>query len=225
MTHVAVILSGCGYLDGAEVRESVITLLELDKAGAEVRIFAPDIDQHHVVNHISGEETNESRNVLVESARIARGQIEELSQLNPAEFDALVIPGGFGVAKNLADLAFKGPEATVLPAFKQVIMGFLEQQKPIGAMCISPAVLVAAVKDEYQPRVTIGEDQDTANAIETMGGSHEICPSNQSVWDAKHRIASCSAYMREDSLADIAEGIAQCVKRTLQAVKEQAKAA
>jgi enhancing lycopene biosynthesis protein 2 len=226
MTNVAVILSGCGFMDGAEIRESVITLLELSRAGVTTRIFAPDMDQHHTINHLTGDATKETRNVLVESARIARGEIEELGKLKASDFDALIIPGGFGVAKNLSDLAFQGPNATVLPEFRSIILDFLKQGKPIAAICISPAVLVAATKGHYAPKVTIGEDQDTANAIEAMGGSHEECPSERCIWDAKHQIASCSAYMRgDDNLAAIADGISACVERTLQAARDKAKAA
>lgn len=226
MVKAAVILSGCGFMDGAEIRESVLALLALSRAGAEVQIFAPDIVQHRVVNHLTGKEVKESRNVLVESARIARGNIQDLSHLKVKDFDALILPGGFGVATNLSDLAFKGAEATVLPAFKAVLLEFLKQRKPIGAICIAPAVLVAAVGDEYAPTVTIGEDKGTAQVIEALGGMHKNCATDACIYDPKNRIASCSAYMRDgEPLAKIAEGIEQCVNKTLQAAREQAKAA
>ncbi len=225
MTQIAVILSGCGYLDGAEIREAVISLLALDRAGAEVQCFAPDIDQHHVVNHLTGEEVNETRNVLVEAARIARGNIQDLSTLDASQFDGLVIPGGFGVAKNLSDLAFKGPDATVLPAFKEAITAFVRAGKPVGAICITPAVLVAAIGKEHHPTVTIGEDEGTAQAIEAMGGSHTPCASQNMVFDAKNNIVSCSAYMREDAIAPIAEGIEKTVQQVVELSRSKAKAA
>ena len=112
---IAVILSGCGVYDGAEVHESVITLLRLDQRGAQVQCFAPDIPQLHVVNHLTGEEMPESRNVLVESARIARGEVKDIKQANAEEFDALIVPGGFGAAKNLSAFDVKGAECSVNP--------------------------------------------------------------------------------------------------------------
>jgi enhancing lycopene biosynthesis protein 2 len=146
MPNVAVILSGCGYLDGAEIREAVLALTALDKEGATVEVFAPNIPQRKVVNHLTGEDTDETRNVLVESARIARGKVRDLDEAKAEAFDALVLPGGFGAALNLSDIALKGAEGTVIPALKNLILDFLKAGKPIGAICISPAVLVASVK-------------------------------------------------------------------------------
>jgi len=151
MPNIAVVLSGCGYMDGAEIRESVLALTALDREGAVVTIFAPNIDQHHVINHLTGQETDETRNVLVESARIARGKVQDLNEAKADDFDALVLPGGNGAAKNLSDLAFKGGDATVLPKFKALLLDFVAQNKPIGAICISPAVLVAALKEDIHP--------------------------------------------------------------------------
>tara|TARA_B100001564_G_C20571224_1_gene638445 strand:+ start:44 stop:697 length:654 start_codon:yes stop_codon:yes gene_type:complete len=211
---VAVILAGCGYLDGAEIRESVLALLELDKAGASVQCFAPDINQYHVINHLIGQEQEgQVRNVLQESARIARGEVEDLVNLNEKEFDALVIPGGFGVAKNLSDLAFKGPDAQVLPEFKAVLDAFIQAKKPIGAICISPAVLVAALKDNLHPTVTIGDDED--GLIPALGATHTVCKTSDIVIDDVHNIITCSAYMREDALKDIAQGIEKLVHQVI----------
>lgn len=210
MTRVAVILSGCGFADGAEIRESVIALLALDRQGAEVAIFAPDIAQSEVRDCTTGEVWKESRNVLKEAARIARGKIAPLAECDPASFDALVIPGGFGVAKNLSDFASKGADAAIEPEFARVVRGFYQQQKPIGAICIAPAVLAVALKGEGIT-LTIGEDKDCAAAIEASGNKHQNSPSAQAVVDEPHRVASCSAYMRDDALAPIAEGIEQCI--------------
>lgn len=215
MTKVAVILSGCGYLDGAEVREAVITLLELDKAGADVECFAPDIEQMHVVNHLTGEEeSGAKRNVLTESARIARGKIKPLIEANVADFDALILPGGFGAAKNLSDLAIKGADATVLPEFKELILSFLSAKKPIGAICISPAVLVAAVSKDIKAEVTIGTDND--GLIGSLGGVHHDCPTNDFYYDEINKISSCSAYMSEAPIKDVARGIEKVVAKTLE---------
>ncbi len=224
MVKVAVVLAGCGYLDGAEIREAVLSLLYLDKAGADVSVFAPDQNQHHVVNHVTGEETQETRNVLVESARIARGKIAPLSDAKADAFDALVLPGGFGVAKNLSDLAFKGGDCQVNEAYARLINAFLEQKKPIGAMCITPAVLVAAIKGKGA-KVTIGDDADTASVIEGLGGVHVDCASDNMVHDEAHNITTCAAYMREDPIADIAEGIEKVVNRVIESAQAAKKAA
>ncbi len=214
MTNVAVILSGCGYLDGAEIREAVLSLLYLDQQGAQVEIFAPDINQSDVIDHRSGKPVNETRNVLTESARIARGQIRPLAELDPKAFDALVLPGGFGVAKNLSDFAGKGPDAAALPEFAEAVHGFYQAGKPIGAICISPAVLAAILKGEGLT-LTIGDDQGAAQAIEALGHTHEACMSEGVVVDSAHQIATCSAYMREDRLAAIASGIEKVIYNTL----------
>lgn len=218
MIKVAVVLSGCGYLDGSEIREAVITLLELDKAGAEVKIFAPNTEQHDVINHLTGKVMNEKRNTLVESARIARGKILDLVALKADDFDALVLPGGFGVAKNLSDFAIKGTALTVLPEFDRVVEEFFVQKKPIGAICISPAVLVAAVKDKAKVKVTIGTDND--HLITTLGGEHQNCAAREIATDEKNNIISCPAYMLKESLAEIAAGIENLVKEVVSKAKK-----
>ncbi len=223
MAKVAVVLAGCGYLDGAEIREAVLALTALDKAGAVVTIFAPDIPQHHVVNHLTGEEASETRNVLVESARIARGQVSDLAEAEAEAFDALVLPGGFGAAKNLSDLAFAGKEAKVLPALQQLIVDFLAQHKPIGAICIAPAVLTAAVAKQCTPKVTLGQDAD--GLITALGGEHADCATAEMVVDAKNHITSTPAYMQEAPLAEVAEGIEALVAEVLQQVNAREKAA
>lgn len=215
MTNVAVILAGCGYLDGAEIREAVITLLALDRAGAKVQCFAPDVPQMHVVDHRTGKEVaGESRNVLAESARIARGQIRDLKEAKAAAFDALVLPGGYGAAKNLSDLAVKGAAATVLPDYKRLVTEFVQAGKPIGAICISPAVLTAALKETCDPTVTIGQDAD--GLIAGLGGHHQSCPTTGVCVDAAHKIVSCPAYMSEARLADVATGIEGVVRQVME---------
>ena len=136
MKNIGVIMAGCGYLDGAEIRESCTLLLSIDKQGASPAIFAPNIDQYHVVNHLTGEETGELRNVLLESARIARGEINDLSEIDMNELDGLIIPGGFGVAKNLSSLAFDGEKGRINPDFSKLLKDCHESNKPIGAICI-----------------------------------------------------------------------------------------
>lgn len=217
--RAAVILSGCGYLDGAEIRESVLSLLYLDQAGVEVAIFAPDKSQHHVVDHTLKQAVAGGRNMMIEAARIARSAIAPLITLDASAFDLLVIPGGFGVAKNLSDLAFEGASATVDADFKAVIAAFFEAQKPIVAMCIAPAVLAAALKNAGIT-VTIGDDVGTASAITAFGNYHKNCASDEICVDTANRIVSCSAYMREDAISPIAKGIEAAVKAGVALAKE-----
>lgn len=158
MKKVAVILSGCGYLDGSEIRESVLTLLALDTVNIEYQIFAPDEPLFHVIDHVSGEiNMTERRNILQEAGRIARGKISSLDQLNENEFDGLILPGGFGVAKNLSTFAFKGAEARVHGTVASILKAFHQSKKPIGAICISPALL-ALTFGELHPTITLGSD-------------------------------------------------------------------
>lgn len=221
MAKIAVILSGCGFLDGAEIREAVLTLLYLDEQGADVSLFAPDKPQHDVINHIQqSPEEGEPRNVLTEAARIARGHIEDVSKLNPDAFDALVIPGGFGAAKNLCDFAIKGADCKVDAQVQRVIQGFFDAQKPIGAMCIAPALLAAALAGKNLT-LTIGDDADTAAAIESLGHHHVACASDEAAIDKANKIATCSAYMREDKLSAIARGIEQVVTAVIRMINHQ----
>lgn len=216
---VAVILSGCGVYDGAEIHESVITLLRLDQRGAKVQCFAPDIAQHHVINHLTGEEMPESRNVLVESARIARGDIKDISEANVEDFDALIVPGGFGAAKNLSDFAFKGTECTVQPDVLALAEAFAEAGKPIGLMCISPAIAAKI----YGPGVvcTIGKDADTAAAVSKMGGEHHECDVSEIVEDKARKLVSTPAYMLANSISEAASGINKMVDRVLELTQQE----
>lgn len=211
---VAVILSGCGVYDGAEIHESVITLLRLSQRGAQVQCFAPDIPQHHVVNHLTGEESAESRNVLVESARIARGQIRDVRELKAAEFDALVVPGGFGAAKNLSDFAFKGASCAVQPDVLAAARDFAQAHKPVGLMCIAPAL--AARIYGAGVHCTIGHDPDTAARLSDMGAEHIDCPVDDVVVDAQRKLVTTPAYMLAKSLAEAASGINKLVDRVLE---------
>lgn len=223
MAKIAVVLAGCGHRDGAEIREAVLALLYLDQQGAEVSIFAPDIEQADVVNHLTGKTVEEKRNVLVEAARIARGDIADLATAKAKDFDGLVLPGGFGAAKNLSNLASKGKDATVNAELQRLLNEFADAGKPIGAICISPAVVALAL-GERSPTVTIGEDKDTAAVIEAKGGKHRNSPTDQAVNDDTNHIVSCSAYMRGDArLSDVAKGIEQVVSRVLDMVKQRSK--
>ena len=195
-------------MDGAEIQESVLTLYFLDRAGIGVSCFAPDRPQMHVMNHLTGETTDERRNVLVESARIVRGSVQDLANASMKAFDALVLPGGFGVAKNLSDFAVKGPAATVAPELVRVIGEAVEAKKPIVAICIAPAILAAALsKLGAAARVTIGDDAATAQAIESLGSIHQVCPVEEAVVDERHRIVSAPAYMMKAGPLGVGKGI------------------
>ncbi|SFM66358.1 isoprenoid biosynthesis glyoxalase ElbB [Thermodesulforhabdus norvegica] len=215
MPRIGVLLSGCGVYDGTEIHEAVLTLLALDRAGAEIVCMAPDMEQYHVINHLTQEVMNETRNVLVESARIARGNIKNLGEVSADEIDGLIIPGGFGAAKNLSDFAFRGPDATVHPEVKRLIRELVEAGKPIGAICIAPAVVTAALSD-IRPEVTIGFDEATASAIEKMGGVHHNCPVHDFHVDEKHKIVTTPAYMLGPSIKDVAMGIEKLVNKVIE---------
>ncbi len=211
--RVCVILSGCGVFDGSEVHEAVIALLALSRAGAVVRCAAPDRPQLHVIDHLRGAVAEgESRNVLVESARIARGQISALSEIQADDFDAVFLPGGFGAAKNLSTFAVAGADATVDADVARVLKAFRAAGKPIGAVCIAPALLVLALGEGD---VTIGNDESTAAAIESMGGHHTSCPVTEVHVDQARRIVTAPAYMLDASIADVATGIEAAVRATL----------
>ncbi|MBH3403475.1 isoprenoid biosynthesis glyoxalase ElbB [Pseudomonas glycinae] len=215
---VAVILSGCGVYDGAEIHESVITLLRLDQRGAQVQCFAPNIAQLHVINHLTGEEMPESRNVLVESARIARGNVKDLREADVEDFDALIVPGGFGAAKNLSNFAIEGAGCTVQPQVLALAEAFAEAGKPVGLICISPA-LAAKI---YGPGVTctIGNDADTAAAMNKMGATHEDCAVTDIVEDKARKLVTTPAYMLAQTISEAASGINKLVDRVLELTHE-----
>ncbi|WP_339517724.1 isoprenoid biosynthesis glyoxalase ElbB [Pseudomonas proteolytica] len=215
---IAVILSGCGVYDGAEIHESVITLLRLDQRGAEVQCFAPDIAQMHVINHLTGEEMPESRNVLVESARIARGEVKDIREARVEEFDALIVPGGFGAAKNLSTFAVEGAGCSVNPDVLALAEAFAEAAKPVGLICISPA-LAAKI---YGPGVTctIGNDTDTAAALDKMGANHQDCAVDEIVEDKARKLVSTPAYMLGKNISEVASGINKLVDRVLELTHE-----
>jgi len=211
---VGVLLAGCGVNDGSEIHEAVLTLLFLDQAEAEAVCMAPDMPQAHVINHITGEAMPENRNVLVESARIARGNIADMKNIGAADIDALILPGGFGAAKNLSDFAEKGPDASVHPEVKRILDEMLAAGKPVGAICIAPATLARALADKA-PEVTIGNDTGTASAIMTMGGVHHDCPVDGIHVDQKNRIVTTPAYMLGPGIKDVAVGIEKLVKEVI----------
>lgn len=212
---VGVLLSGCGVFDGSEIHEAVLTLLFLDQAGANIVCMAPKTKQMHVIDHTNQSAADEQRNILVESARIARGDIVDLATVSAEQLDALIIPGGFGAAKNLSDFAVKGPDAKVQPQVQRLLDEMLAARKPIGALCIAPATVAKAL-GSHHPEVTIGTDVGTAAAIETMGAKHVSCKVDEIHVDKAHKIVTTPAYMLGPSIRHVAVGIEKLVKKVIE---------
>lgn len=209
----AVVLSGCGVYDGAEIHEAVLTLLAIDRQGGSYQCFAPNRDQMHVVNHVTGEATGETRNVLVEAARIARGQIKDLTSFKPEDFDILIFPGGFGAAKNLCSFAVDGPDCSVDPATEAAIKAMAAAAKPIGALCIAPALMAKVLG--HGVSLTIGDDAGTAQAVEAMGAKHSNTAAGQVVVDKAAKLVTSPCYMLDSSIAQIAQGAENTVTALL----------
>ena len=213
---VAVVLSGSGVYDGSEIHEAVLTLLAIDRQGATYQCFAPDIKQHHVINHLTGEEADEVRNVLVESARIARGKIRPLSQFDADAFDALIFPGGFGAAKNLSTFAFAGSGCSVNEEVTAAVTAMRDRGKPIGALCISPVILAKIIPGAT---LTIGQDAGTSKAIVAMGGRHERTDHGDVVVDEERNLVTSPCYMLEATISQIADDAANTVATLLGRVR------
>ncbi len=214
MKKVAVILSGCGVYDGSEIHEAVLTLLAIEQNGASYRCFAPNISQHHVINHLTGEVSeDESRNVLVESARIARGDVEDLCELREQDFDALIVPGGFGAAKNLCNFALDSENYVVNEQVLAACQSFAKADKPAGYMCIAPAMLPLIYPKGVQG--TIGTDVGTASLISAKGLVHNDCNVEDVVIDQAHKLVSTPAYMLATTMTEAAAGINNLVKNIL----------
>jgi len=211
----AVVLSGCGVYDGAEIHEAVLTLLAIDRAGGTYQCFAPDIAQMHVVNHLTGQETGESRNVLVEAARIARGAIRPLADFQAGDFDAIVFPGGFGAAKNLCSFAVAGPDCTVDAEVERAIKAMRAAAKPIGALCISPAILARVLGGVD---LTIGSDADTAAALEKMGAHHVTRGHGEIAVDAAAKVVTTPCYMLDARIGQIADGAQAVVDKLIEMI-------
>jgi enhancing lycopene biosynthesis protein 2 len=212
MKKIAVVLSGSGVFDGSEIHEATLSLLAIAKQGASYEIFAPDIEQHHVINHLTGDEMDEKRNVLVESARIARGNIKPLSGFHQGDFDALLFPGGFGAAKNLSNWAFNGPDSLVLDQVSNAILSMVEAEKPVGALCISPVLFARVLKGAT---ITIGSDKDTAGAVEASGSTHVNTTHGEIVIDEKYKLVTTPCYMLDATIVQIEEGAQKVVKALL----------
>jgi len=216
MKRVAVILSGCGVFDGAEIHESVLTLLALDRAGAAVTIAAPDVQQHHVINHQTGQPVpGETRNVRVESARIARGPVKTVAELEVKDFDAVLLPGGFGAAKNLCSFAYAGKDFTIEPSVEKFLKAFHAAGKPIGFACIAPAICAKLFGPEGV-EFTIGNDPGTAQALSSFGGKHIAAKVDEVVHDTRKKIVTTPAYMLAQGLAEAEKSLTNLVNKILE---------
>lgn len=213
MKKVAIILSGCGVYDGSEVNEAVLSLLHIAKAGASYQCFAPDVMQMHTINHLSGEEMTPNRNVLVEAARIARGDVKPVTELNEADFDALILPGGFGAAKNLSDFATQGTDSQVQADVLKACKAFAVANKPAGYMCIAPALIPLIYPNGSL--TTIGHDQDTADVINALGAEHINCKVDNIVIDEQNKLVTTPAYMLAESILEADTGIEKLVTNVL----------
>ncbi|AKH90049.1 isoprenoid biosynthesis glyoxalase ElbB [Edwardsiella tarda] len=214
MKRVGVVLSGCGVFDGSEIHEAVLTLLALSRAGAQAVCLAPDREQTQVIDHRSGEAVAERRNMLAEAARIARGEVTPLAQGDASQLDALIVPGGFGAAKNLSSLASDGAACWVDSDLQRLVRELHQAGKPLGFICIAPALLPKLLG--VPVRVTIGNDAGTIAAIEAMGGQHVACPVDEIVVDTAQRVVTTPAYMLAGSITEAAQGIDKLVAQVLE---------
>jgi enhancing lycopene biosynthesis protein 2 len=212
MKKFAVIISGCGVFDGAEIHESVLTLLAIDRQGATYQVFAPDMEQYHVVNHFTGQVMHEKRNVLVEAARIARGEIMSLRDLDVTAFDSLILPGGFGAAKNLCSWAYEGDECKVNPEVEKAIRAMLATRKPVGAMCIAPVILAKIVSGT---NLTTGQDRNSRAFIEKTGSVYSPTTHGEVIVDEANKIFSTPCYMLDATISQVADGADNLVREML----------
>ncbi len=218
---IGVLLSGCGVYDGAEIHEATLTLLSIAEIGAEAVCISVDRDQHHVMNHLNGEEMNEKRNMLVEASRIARGNISNINEVNPADIDGLIIPGGFGSAKNFTNWAFEGPEGTILPEVKLLIVNMLNVGKPVAALCVSPVVMAKALEgSNIKANMTIGSDQEDSpydiqgfsGGLETLGASTEMKTVREILVDSSNKIITAPCYMMDANILDVRKNVRSAVE-------------
>ncbi len=217
MKKIGVVLSGCGVRDGSEIHEAVFTLLAIDRQECEAVCMAPDAD-FPVTNHLTMQESGEKRNILVESARIARGNIRDIATVKAADLDAIVFPGGFGAAKNLCDFAMKGAGAVAHPEVSRLLKEMAAAKKPIGAVCIAPALIAAVLGREYLTTVTIGNDAGTAAEINKTGAKHQECQVTEFVVDEKNKLVTSPAYMLANRITEVAEGINKCVREVIKLI-------
>ena len=224
---IGVLLSGCGVYDGAEIQEAVFSLLAIQEAGAEAICLSLNANQHHVVNHLTGEVMPESRNMIVEAARIARGSVHEVSSYDSSQLDAVVIPGGFGSAKNFTTWAFDGPDGTILPEIQEFIKKCISDKKPIAALCVSPVVLALALQhSDVQPTMTLGTDKEKSpydisafsGGLTQTGVQAEMKTIHEISVDQNLKIVSAPCYMMDATIVEIRNNIQQAVKALIELI-------
>ena len=214
--NIGVLLAGCGVYDGAEIHEATLTLYFLDREGVNIINIAPDIDLMHVINHATSNVSEEKRNVLAEAARIARGDIKDLTNITANDLDALIIPGGFGAAKNFINYAVHGRDCKINSEVKRLINEMVDAGKPVGAMCIAPMVVAVALREkDIKPVLTIGNDKQTASDLVFFGAMHQIAKVDELAVDDKNKMVSTPAYMIGPNISDIAKGIEKLVKKII----------
>lgn len=210
---IAVILSGCGKADGSEIHEATLTLLAIDQQGATYHIFAPNITQRDVVNHLTGETTQETRNVLVEAARIARGDIKDLKEYEAKDYDALILPGGFGAAKNLCSFAIEGENMSINKEVSKALQTTHEAKKPIGALCIAPIIVAKVLQGAT---VTLGQDENIAKIVDNWGSKHENTSHGEISVDTNNKVVTTPCYMLDARISDVYNGATALVKKVLE---------
>lgn len=224
---IGVLLSGCGVYDGAEIHEAVFTLLAIEEAGAEAVCIGVDKEQHHVVNHMTGEEQNEKRNMITEASRIARGDIKEINDVEPADIDMLVIPGGFGSAKSFTTWAIEGPDGEVLREVKLLLVNMVNIGKPVVALCVSPVVVAKSFEDsDIKPFMTIGSDQEDSpydiegftQGLEATGAKTVMKKASEINIDEQNKIITAPCYMMETNLVTLRNNIKDAVEAGLKIV-------
>ena len=223
---IGIVLSGCGVKDGAEIHESVLTLLAVRKNSADPVFMAPDLNQLDVVNHLTDETSPEKRNVITESARIARGNIRDIKGVKEKELDALIFPGGYGAAKNLCDFAVKGENCAVNPDVSRLIKDMHAARKPVGFVCIAPVICAAVFREDpkVKPRLTIGTDPGTAAKLEKMGAEHVSCGATEICVDEKNLFVSTPAYMSAQCITEVEKGISNLVDTVVKIISKSLKA-
>lgn len=226
---IGLLLSGCGVYDGAEIQESVLAMLAIKNNGAEYTCISIDKNQHHVVNHITGEEMNESRNMMVESARIARGEVKLISEVNPSNIDGLVIPGGFGSAKNFSDWAFNGPDGQILPEVKLLLVNMINAGKPVAALCVSPILVAKALEgSNIETNLTMGNSigkspytiSDFHGGLNKTGATTAEKSISEILIDKTNKIVTAPCYMFDASIVEVNKNINQAVKALIELVNE-----
>ncbi|MCP1384423.1 isoprenoid biosynthesis glyoxalase ElbB [Runella salmonicolor] len=224
MKKIGVLLHGNGVFDGSEIHESVFALLAIEELGAEAVCFAPNVNQHHVLNHLTGQEMPETRNVLIESARIARGNIKDIVDVNASELDGLVMPGGFGTAKNITKWAFEGPSGPILESVKTLIVALVRQGKPIAGLCMSPTTIAKALEGtEFHAHLSVGTTVEASPydiaaisaGMESIGQVAEMASVREVAVDRDLKIITAPCYMMEANIVEVRENIRLAIEKLI----------